>query len=65
MLPDNQLYIIGVNTKPIKYVNEGQALIVPPTFGMNADFSEDYLFVNNAGIQVIVPDKKIGVYTIS
>ena len=22
MLPDNQLYIIGVNTKPIKYVNE-------------------------------------------
>lgn len=65
ILPENQLYIIGVNTKPIKYVNEGEALIVPPTFGMNADFSEDYLFVNNAGIQVIIPDKKIGVYTIS
>lgn len=65
ILPENQLYIIGVNTKPIKYVNEGEALIVPPTFGMNADFSEDYLFANNAGIQVIIPDKKIGVYTIS
>lgn len=65
ILPENQLYIVGVNTKPIKYVNEGEALIVPPTFGMNADFSEDYLFVNNAGIQVIIPDKKIGVYTIS
>lgn len=65
MLPDNQLYIIGVNTKPIKYVNEGTALIVPPTFAMNADFSEDYLFVNNAGIEVIIPDKRFGVYTIS
>lgn len=65
ILPDNQLYIIGVNTKPIKYVNEGTALIVPPTFGMNADFSEDYLFVNNAGIEVILPDKRFGVYTMS
>lgn len=65
ILPDNQVYIIGVNTKPIKYVNEGEALIVPPTFGMNADFSEDYLFVNNAGIQVVIPDKKFGVYTMS
>lgn len=65
LLPDNQLYIIGINTKPIKYVNEGEALIVPPTYGMNADFSEDYLFVNNAGIQVIIPDKKFAVYTMS
>lgn len=65
LLPENQVYIIGVNTKPIKYVNEGEALIVPPTYGMNADFSEDYLFVNNAGIQVIIPDKKFGVYTMS
>ena len=32
---------------------------------MNADFSEDYLFVNNAGIQVIIPDKKFAVYTMS
>lgn len=65
LLPENQVYIIGVNTKPIKYVNEGEALIVPPTYGINADFSEDYLFVNNAGIQVIIPDKKFGVYTMS
>lgn len=65
MLPNNQLYIIGVDTKPIKYVNEGESLIVPPTFGMNADFSEDYLFINNAGIQVIIPDKKFAVYTMS
>lgn len=65
ILPENQLYIVGVNTKPIKYVNEGTSLIVPPSFAMNADFTEDYLFVNNAGIQVILPDKRFGVYTIS
>lgn len=65
ILPDNQLYVIGVDTKPIKYVNEGQSLIVPPTYAMNADFSEDYLFVNNAGIEVIIPDKRFGVYTMS
>lgn len=65
ILPNNQLYIIGVNTKPIKYVNEGTALIVPPTYGRNADFSEDYLFINNAGIEVILPDKRFGVYTMS
>jgi len=65
ILPDNQVYIIGTETKPIKYVNEGEALIVPPTFGANADFSEDYLFVNNAGVQVVLPDKKFGVYTMS
>lgn len=65
MLPDNQIYVIGTNVKPIKYVNEGNSLIVPPSFAMNADFSEDYLFINNAGIQVIFPDKRFGVYTIS
>ena len=65
ILPDNQLYVVGVNTKPIKYVNEGQSLIVPPSYAMNADFTEDYLFVNSAGVQVILPDKRFGVYTIS
>lgn len=65
MLPDNQLYVVGVNTKPIKYVNEGKSLIVPPTYAMNADFTEDYLIINNAGVQIILPDKRFGVYTIS
>ena len=67
VLPDNQLYIVGVSNgyKPIKYVNEGTALIVPPTFAMNGDFSEDYLFINKAGVEVVLPDKQLGVYTIS
>lgn len=67
LLPDNQLYVIGVTNgyKPIKYVNEGESLIVPPTFAMNGDFSEDYLFINKAGIEIVLPDKQFGVYTIS
>lgn len=65
LLPDNQLYIIGVDSsyKPIKYINEGTSLIVPPAYAMNGDFSEDYLFINKAGVEVVLPDKHIGVYT--
>lgn len=67
MLPDNQVYVIGTTNgyKPIKYVNEGQSLIVPPAFAMNADFSEDYLIINKAGVEVVFPSKSIGVYTMS
>ena len=67
ILPDNQVYIIGTTEgyKPIKYVTEGQSLIVPPAFAMNADFSEDYLLINKAGVDVVFPAKSIGVYTMS
>lgn len=66
ILPENQLYIVGVTNgyKPIKYVNEGDSLIVPPGFAINGDFSEDYLFINKAGVEIVLPDKQIGVYTI-
>ena len=65
VLPDNQVYVIGVsaNVKPIKYVNEGTALIVPPQFAVNGDFSEDYLFINKAGCDVVMPKHRFGVYT--
>lgn len=65
IMPNDKLFVMAIDSKPIKYVNEGEALIVPPSFGMNADLSEDYLFVNNAGVEVVLPDKQFGVYTIA
>lgn len=65
ILPDNKVYIIGADIKPIKYVNEGQSLIVNGTIDKNADFTQEYFISNRAGVGVVMPDKKIGIYTIS
>lgn len=66
-LPNNQLYIMGVDTKPIKYVNEGQSLIVTNTGSdtKNGDFTQDYMIINKAGIGIMTGDKKFGIYTLS
>ena len=65
LLPSNQVYVIGASTKPIKYVNEGQSLIIQSTVDKNADLTQDYLITNTAGVSVILPDKRLGVYTMS
>lgn len=67
ILPDNKIYVLptSLDNKPIKYFTEGDALIVPPGFAINGDFSEDYLYLYKAGIDVIMPHRKFGVYTIT
>lgn len=65
LLPNNQLYIVGADVKPIKYVTEGNSFIDTRSNADNADLTQEYLITYNAGISVILPDKKIGVYTMS
>lgn len=65
ILPDNKLYIIGADIKPIKYVNEGQSLIIPHAPEENADLTQEYFVSNKAGISIILPDKRMGVYTMT
>jgi hypothetical protein len=65
LLPDDKIYVIGTNIKPIKYVNEGQSLIINGAIDKNADFTQEYFISNKAGVSVIMPDKQIGIYTIS
>ncbi|MCM1315248.1 MAG: hypothetical protein NC244_07775 [Alistipes senegalensis] len=65
IFPDDKLYIIGTTTKPIKYVNEGESLIIITNPEQNADLTQEYFITNRAGCAIVLPDKQIGVYTIS
>lgn len=65
IFPDNKIYIVGADIKPIKYVNEGNSLIINKAPESHADLTQSYFIANKAGVSIIVPDKKIGVYTIS
>lgn len=65
IFPDNKIYIIGTDIKPIKYVTEGQSLIITRNPEDNADLTQEYFISYKAGASVIMPDKKIGVYTMS
>lgn len=65
IFPDNKLYIIGTSAKPIKYVNEGESLIIVTNPEQNKDLTQEYFITNKAGCAVVLPDKQIGVYTIS
>lgn len=65
MLPDNKIYIVGANIKPIKYINEGQSLVITKAAEQNEDLTQEYFISNKAGVSIILPDKRMGVYTIS
>lgn len=65
IFPDNKIYVVGTDIKPIKYITEGQSLIIARNPEDNADLTQEYFVANKAGAAVIMPDKKIGVYTMS
>lgn len=65
IFPDNKIFIVGADIKPIKYVNEGQSLIIAKTPEMNEDLTQEYFIANKAGVSVALADKKMGVYTFS
>lgn len=65
LLPNKQLYVIGTSTKPIKYVTEGNSFINTRSTYDNADYTSEYMVTYNAGVSIILPDKRIGVYTMS
>lgn len=65
IFPDNKIYVIGTDIKPIKYITEGQSLIINRNPEDNADLTQEYFVSNKAGAAVVLPDKKLGVYTLS
>lgn len=65
IFPDNKIYVIGTDIKPIKYITEGQSLIITRNPEDNADLTQEYFVSNKAGAAVVLPDKKLGVYTLS
>lgn len=61
---NNKVYVIAGNEKPIKVVNEGEPFIYLGNPVDNADFSQEYTYIDRYGVGV-VQTGKIGVYSIS
>lgn len=64
IFPDNELYVLASNDKPIKHVTEGEALVIEKEATSNSDLTMEYLYAEKDGIGLLVADK-IGKYTIT
>ena len=58
--PDNVLQIIASDEKPIKCVYEGQPLIIPSNLYGNQDLTQDYLYSDKHGMQLVLPNGNLG-----
>lgn len=54
LLPDNMIYVISSDTKPIKYVTEGESLILMGEPGLKADLTQEYKFGDRYGMNVVM-----------
>ena len=64
MLDDNKLYIIAADDKCIKFVNEGEGLLISNDGMSNADLTMEYLYGQAYGIGIVV-NEKLGIYNIA
>ena len=64
MLDDNKLYIVAGDDKFIKFVNEGEGLLISGDPMQNADLTQEYLYGQKYGIAIMV-NEKLGIYNIA
>lgn len=62
---NNNIYVIASTDKFIKFVTEGETMIIDGTaqLGKNADLSQDYFMAQNYGVAAVF-GSKAGVYTL-
>lgn len=60
----NDLYIIASDEKFVKFVTEGDTLIIPGEPTSNADLSQEYLMAQRYGMKVVMSEQ-FGVYKLS
>jgi len=60
----NDLYIVASDEKFVKFVTEGDTLIIPGDPTSNADLSQDYLMAMRYGLKVIMSEQ-FGIYKLS
>lgn len=63
-IDNNKLYILAGNSQPIKFVNEGEGLLIEQEPTANADLTQEYVYGQTYGVGVIVSEQ-FGVYTMS
>ena len=64
LLDNNKLYIIASGDKPIKFVNEGEGLIINGDPYSNQDLTQEYTYIQSWGIAVMF-NSVMGIYTIT
>lgn len=61
---NNDLYIIASDDKFVKFVTEGDTLIIPTESVSNADLSQEYLMFQRYGMKCVMADQ-FGIYKLS
>ena len=64
ILPDDTLYVVAGDTKPIKRVTEGSVTMLQGDPMKNADLSQEFLLMKRTGIGIIM-DRDFGAYKFS
>lgn len=62
-LDDKKLFIIAGDDKPVKFVNEGEGLLMEKDAANNADLTKEYVYAQCYGIGVICAEQ-VGIYNI-
>lgn len=61
MFDDNVLHIIAGDDKPIKFVYEGDPIILPGNPADNADLTQEYLFGEKYGLGIVLAGGNAGI----
>ena len=64
VLSDNDLYVVAGDSKPIKFVTEGDSLIIPGSPVNNQLLEQEYLYTDRYGVGVIISEM-FGAYRLS
>ncbi|MDP4176616.1 MAG: hypothetical protein Q8933_21735 [Bacteroidota bacterium] len=54
MITDTDLFVVPAGIKPVKFVTEGDSLIIPGNPLNNADLTQDYLYGDRYGLAVLL-----------
>lgn len=64
LYPNNVLTVVAGDSKPIKFVYEGDSLILPGDPTQNADLTQEYFLSQKWGTGIVLSGKQgLGVYT--
>ena len=61
---DNKIYVIAGSDKPIKFVREGEGLMISTDAMSRADLTQEYLYGERYGLGAIF-NQKMGIYTMA
>jgi len=62
MLPDNKVWVVAADDQFIKFVNEGDPIIIEKSSMENSDLSQEYTYIERYGCMVVL-SSVLGMYT--